>query len=81
VLQGFGALLLLSSLLSLFITQMALVREREGDLALLRLMGAPPPRLAVLVALQALIMVSLSLALGLLLAHGGLMVLAQWLGR
>jgi len=79
VLQGFGALLLLSSLLSLFITQMALVREREGDLALLRLMGAPPPRLAVLVALQALIMVSLSLALGLLLAHGGLMVLAQWL--
>ena len=79
VLQGFGALLLLSSLLSLFITQMALVREREGDLALLRLMGAPPPRLAVLVALQALIMVSLSLALGLLLSHGGLMVLAQWL--
>ncbi len=79
VLQGFGALLLLSSLLSLFITQMALVREREGDLALLRLMGAPRSRLAVLVALQALLMVSLSLLTGLALAHGGLALLAHWL--
>jgi putative ABC transport system permease protein len=79
VLQGFGALLLLSSLLSLFITQMALVREREGDLALLRLMGAPRSRLAVLVALQALLMVSLSLFAGLALAHGGLALLAHWL--
>lgn len=79
VLQGFGALLLASSLLSLFITQMALVRERQGDLALLRLMGAPPWRLAWLVALQSLIVVGLSLLLGLLLAHAAQAVLAHWL--
>jgi putative ABC transport system permease protein len=79
LLQGFGGLLLLSSLLSLFITQMNLVRERSGDLALLRLMGAPPRRLAWLVALQALMMVSASLLLGLVLAHSALALLAFWL--
>lgn len=79
VLQGFGALLLATSLLSLFITQMSLVRERQGDLALLRMMGAPPARLAWLVALQSLIVVGLSLLLGLLLAHAAQALLAQWL--
>ncbi len=79
VLQGFGVLLLASSLLSLFIVQMNLVRERAGDLALLRLMGARPARLALLVALQALLVVSASLLLGLLLAHLGLAALAVWL--
>lgn len=79
VLQGFGGLLLLSSLLSLFITQLGLVRERQGDLALLRMMGAPPWRLAALVAVQAVLVVSASLALGLAIAHGALALLALWL--
>lgn len=79
VLQGFGALLLLSSLLSLFITQLNLVRERQGDLALMRLMGAAPWRLAVLVAAQAVMVVTASLALGLAAAHGALALLAHWL--
>lgn len=79
VLQGFGALLLISSVLSLFITQMNLVRERQGDLALLRMMGAPPWRLGVLVALQAVMVVTASLLLGLAAAHAALAGLAQWL--
>lgn len=79
VLQGFGALLLLSSLLALFITLSHLVRERAGDLALLRLMGAAPWRLGMLIALQALLVVSASLLLGLGLAHLGLAGLAHWL--
>ncbi len=79
VLQGFGAMLLLSSLMSLFLTQLNLVRERQGDLALLRMMGAPPWRLAAVVALQSLLVVSASLLLGLLLAHGALALLALWL--
>lgn len=78
VLQGFGGLLLASSLLSLFITLMALVRERQGDLALLRMMGAPPWRLACLVAWQSLIVVGLSLLLGMLMAHAAQALLAQW---
>lgn len=79
VLQGFGLLLLLSALLSVFITLLAMVRERQGDLALLRLMGAPARRLAALVTWQALVLVSLSVALGLGLAHLGLAALAHWL--
>ncbi|MFN4115913.1 MAG: ABC transporter permease, partial [Inhella sp.] len=79
VLQGFGALLLLSSLLALLITLAHLVRERSGDLALLRMMGAAPWRLAALIALQAVMVVSASLAVGLGLAHLGLAALAHWL--
>lgn len=79
LLQGFGALLLLSSLLSLFITQLQMVRERQGDLALLRLMGAPPWRLAALVALQALMLVTAALVMGVLAAHAAQAGLATWL--
>lgn len=77
LLQGFGLLLLASAVLSVFITLLALVRERQGDLALLRLLGARAPRLALLVAWQALGLVGLALALGLALAHAGQAVLAQ----
>jgi len=69
LLQGFGAMLLAVSSLSLFITLLTMVREREGDLALLRLMGARPARLALLVALQALLVITASILAGLLLAH------------
>lgn len=79
LLQGFGALLLLCSLLSLFLVQLQMVRERQSDLALLRLMGAPPWRLGLLVAVQALVLVSAALLFGLSLAHGAQALLAQWL--
>lgn len=79
LLQGFGTLLLAVSGLSLFITLLALVREREGELALLRLMGARPARLARLVALQALLVVSASVLGGLSLAHAAQWALARWL--
>lgn len=79
VLEGFGLLLLVSALLSVFITLLAMVRERQGDLALLRLLGARAARLALLVAWQALALVGLSVALGLLFAHAAMAALAQWL--
>ena len=79
VLQGFGLLLLVSALLSVFITLLAMVRERQGDLALLRLLGARAARLSLLVAWQALALVGLSVALGLLFAHAAMAALAQWL--
>lgn len=79
VLEGFGLLLLVSALLSVFITLLAMVRERQGDLALLRLLGARAARLSLLVAWQALALVGLSVALGLLFAHAAMAALAQWL--
>lgn len=77
LLQAFGLLLLSSAVLSVFITLLALVRERQSDLALLRLLGARAGRLALLVGWQALGLVGLALLLGLALAHAGQALLAQ----
>ena len=76
VLRGFAALLLAVSLLSVFIALVHAVREREGDLAMMRMLGAPPRRLAMLIALEALWLAALGSLAGLLLGH----VLAQGLG-
>ena len=42
VLRGFGAVLLLTAALSVFIALWNAVRERRADLAMLRMLGAPP---------------------------------------
>ena len=76
VLRGFAALLLAVSLLSVFVALVHAVREREGDLAMMRMLGAPPRRLAMLIALEALWLAALGSAAGLLLGH----TLAQGLG-
>jgi putative ABC transport system permease protein len=81
LLQALGALLLLTALMTVFVALLAMVRERRGDLALLRMLGAGPLRLAALVAIQALALVLLSLLLGLLLAHGGMACLAHALDQ
>ena len=70
VLRGFGALVVLVAALSVFVALAHAVREREGDLAMLRMLGAPPSRVATLVAAEALWLVALGLALGLALGHG-----------
>lgn len=70
VLRGFGAVLLLSAALSVFIGLYHAVREREGDLAMLRMLGAPPARVAGLVLAEALWLALLGSALGLALGHG-----------
>lgn len=76
VLRAFGALLLAVALLSLFIGLWNAVRERRADLALLRMLGAPPGRVAALLLCEALWLALLACAAGLLLGHG----LAQGLG-
>jgi putative ABC transport system permease protein len=70
VLRGFGAVLLLVAALSVFIALYHAVREREADLAMLRMLGAPPRRVAALVAGEALWLAALGLALGLGLGQG-----------
>lgn len=76
VLRGFAGLLLAVSLLSVFVALVHAVREREGDLAMMRMLGAPPRRLAMLIALEALWLAGLGATAGLLLGHA----LAQGLG-
>ncbi len=70
VLRGFGWVLLLAASLSVFVALLHAVRERQGDLAMLRMLGAPPWRVAVLVACEALWLAALACALGLALGHG-----------
>ena len=69
VLRGFGAVLLLTAGLSVFIALWNAVRERRFDLAMLRMLGASPGKLAGLLACEALWLALLASALGLLGGH------------
>lgn len=78
VLRGFGAVLLLAAALSVFIALWNAVRERRPDLAMLRMLGAPPRRLFGLLLAEALLLAALACVLG--MAAGHLLVAAvAWL--
>jgi putative ABC transport system permease protein len=64
VLRAFAGVLLLTAGLSVFIALLAAVRERRSDLALLRMLGAPPARIAALLLGEALWLGVLSALLG-----------------
>jgi putative ABC transport system permease protein len=70
VLRAFAGVLLLTAALSVFIALWSAVRERRGDLALLRMLGAPPSKIATLLLCEALWLGLLAAALGLLLGQG-----------
>ena len=80
VLRAFAAVLLLTAGLSVFIALWSAVRERRGDLALLRMLGAPPIKLATLLLFEALWLGLLAAALG-LLAGQGMATALGWLLR
>lgn len=70
VLRAFAGVLLLTAALSVFIALWSAVRERRGDLALLRMLGAPPAKVAALLLCEALWLGLLAAVLGLLLGQG-----------
>lgn len=78
VLRGFAAVLLLTAGLSVFIALWSAVRERRADLALLRMLGAPPRRVAGLLLAEALWLAALATLLGLAAGHG-LTALLGWM--
>ena len=69
VLRAFGGVLLAVAALSVFIALWNAVRERRADLDMLRMLGAPPGRVAGLVLCEALWLAALASDLGLLLGH------------
>ncbi|WIV99968.1 ABC transporter permease [Kinneretia aquatilis] len=77
VLRGFAWVLLLAAGLSVFVALLNAVRARQADLAMMRMLGAPPWRVAVLVGLEAAILAALACVIGLGLGHG----LCEILGR
>ncbi|MDP1688376.1 FtsX-like permease family protein [Hydrogenophaga sp.] len=70
VLRAMAGVLLAVAGLSVFIALWSAVRERRGDLAMLRMLGAPPARVALLLLCEALWLAALACVLGLLAAHG-----------
>ena len=78
VLRAFAGVLLLTAGLSVFIALWSAVRERRSDLALLRMLGAPPAKVAALLLTEALWLGALAAVLG---VAGGqaLTALLAWL--
>ena len=77
VLRAFAGILLLTAGLSVFIALWSAVRERRADLALLRMLGAPPVKIAGLLLAQALWLAGLATVLG-VLAGQSLMAWMAW---
>ncbi len=69
VLRGLAAVLLLTAGLSVFIALWNAVRERRADLAMLRMLGAPPGRVAALLLCEALWLAAIASVLGLAAGH------------
>ncbi|HYF42872.1 MAG TPA: FtsX-like permease family protein [Ramlibacter sp.] len=70
LLQGFGAVLLVAAGLSVFIALWNSVRERRADLAMLRMLGASPWKVAALLVCEALWLAAAATVLGLAAGHG-----------
>jgi putative ABC transport system permease protein len=79
VLRAFAGVLLLTAGLSVFIALWSAVRERQSDLALLRMLGAPPRKVAALLLCEAVWLGLVGSALGLLLGQGFALALALFL--
>jgi putative ABC transport system permease protein len=78
VLRAFAGVLLLTAGLSVFIALWSAVRERRADLALLRMLGASPAKVATLLLSEALWLGLVASVFGLLLGQGFTAALA-WL--
>ncbi len=81
VLRGFGIVLLAAAGLSVWVALLHAVRARQGDLAMLRMLGAPASRVAALIALEALLLAALATVLGLSAGHGLVAVLERLLAE
>ena len=68
--RALAGVLLLTAGLGVFIALWSAVHARRADLALLRLLGAAPARIAGWLALEALWLAALATAIGLALGHG-----------
>jgi putative ABC transport system permease protein len=77
VLKALAGVLLLTAGLSVFIALWSAVRERRADLALLRMLGAPPRKIAGLLLCEAMWLALLACVLG-VLAGQGVMATAAW---
>lgn len=81
LLQGLAWVVLGIAALSVLITLTTALRLRHADLAMLRMLGAPPWRLALLLAIEAGWLALMACALGWLMSHGLASQLGSLLGQ
>jgi putative ABC transport system permease protein len=79
VIRAFAIVLVVAAALGLFATLLAALKEREADLAVLRLMGASRAALLKLTLLEGGLLALAGAALGLLLGHGATAGVGAWL--
>ena len=77
VLKALSGVLLLTAGLSVFVALWSAVREHRADLALLRMLGAPPRKIAGLLLCEALWLALLACVLGVLAGQGAIAA-AAW---
>lgn len=77
VLQAVGIGLCVAAGLAILAAMAGAFETRRYDLALMRAMGGTPGRLARIVLLEALLLAAMGLALGLLLGHGAVELIAR----
>ena len=81
VIRAFGGVVLATAALSLFIALYHALNERAYDIAVLRTLGAHPASIALMLMLEAMMLALLGGALGLVLAHGLVAILAWWMAQ
>ncbi len=79
-LNAFAVVLVISAALSIFAALYASLRARRHDLAVLRCLGATRGELFYLLFIEGLLLTIAGIIVGLILAHGGIELLGQWLG-
>jgi putative ABC transport system permease protein len=77
----FGAVLVASSLLALFVTLYNALEERRYDIAIMRLLGASRSRVAMLLLIEAWLLAVVALLAGLAIGLAAVAVVGGWLAQ
>ncbi|MDP1619093.1 FtsX-like permease family protein [Phenylobacterium sp.] len=68
--RAFAVLLMITSGLSIFVALYSALRQREGDMAMLRVMGARPPAIFGHIVLEGVLLAAAGAILGVIVGHG-----------
>lgn len=68
--RAFAVLLMATSGLSIFVALYSALRQREGDMAMLRVMGARPPAIFGHIVLEGVLLAAAGALLGVIVGHG-----------
>jgi len=77
--RAFGAVLLATAALSVFVALFRALSDRRRELALMRLLGASPARLFALLLLEGLLLTAIGVVIGTALGHVAVEVAGRWL--